>query len=92
MDGTLPPLTVAARFCLWEMTLTAMDRASDKAPERCYFAGWEHLAEMLGYDGLTPVAKVAVARAVGELTAKGLIKRDHVEGYDRRKAVYRLTW
>jgi hypothetical protein len=74
------------------MTMTARDAASDTAPERCYFAGWEHLAYMLGYDGLTPNGRKAVMRAVGELVDKGLIKRDYVEGYDRRKAVYRLTW
>jgi hypothetical protein len=80
---------------LLRMSMTALDRDRKDQPGRVYFAGWEVLAMTLGYDDPKgAAAEQAVARAIRELSSKGLVKRVDIKprGRRRRTAAYELTF
>lgn len=90
MDGRLKGLPVRTRFVLWVMASNAHDTGNETTPMGCYFRGWEHLAICMGYDGLDANGERAVATAVSQLVAAGLIEKDDMATLDRRKITYRL--
>lgn len=92
MDGSrLKGLGQSARLALFVMALDAHDTGTKKIPPAVYFRGWPHLARMLGHDGLTPSGQSAVARAVRQLTAAGLIERSDERPPGWYAVAYRLT-
>ena len=93
MDGTRTKgLNGNARTILLAMALSAHDTGTRKIPPAYYYRGWVHLAQVLGYDGLTPGGESAVARAIRALTTAGLIERDDQgRPADWYAAGYRLT-
>lgn len=67
-------LRPTAKLVLVTMAWFSMDEQAQTAVPPCrYWAGWEQLALVLGYDKYGPTAERAVARAVAELVAAGYI-------------------
>lgn len=94
MDGQrLKGITPAARLVLFVMAMDAHDTGTKKLPPAYYFRGWGHLARMLGHEGIqTAGGHSAVARAIRQLVAAGLIERDDsARPSDWFAAGYRLT-
>jgi hypothetical protein len=94
MDGghRAKGLTPTARLVLVIMAMDAHDTGTTSIPPAYYYRGWPHLARMLGHDGLTPGGHSAVARAIRQLVAAGLVEADDAyrpPGWKARG--YRLT-
>jgi hypothetical protein len=92
MGGGLKGVSPRALAVLLVMAANAMDTPTERAPEDCYFRGWDHLAKVLGYENAKPgtAGHRAVARAVKELIGDGLIVPDVAPLPGLKNAVYRL--
>ena len=81
-----------ATLVLLRMAHSALDHEGLKHPARQYWGGWELLGMALGYeDPTSSAAQSAVARAVRELTERGLLKRVGEQSSRRGHACYELT-
>lgn len=84
-------LSHRALVVLLYMALHALDTPNAKGqPPRLYFAGWEPLADALGYDSLTRAAEEKVRRAIKELRNKGLIEPTAGHAQTGTRQSYRL--
>lgn len=88
--GRLDHLSDRTFRVLYVMASVARDEGPRVAEPNLYFGGWEYLAKTIGYRDYTPAAQRAVARAIAELVAAGLIKRVGNPGPMHRQA-YLIT-
>lgn len=85
------PVAYRGKLVLVKMALVALDDDLTGERDPVYFAGWADLAEALGYAAADygPAAERAVARALADLRAAGLVTVDE-PSTRRRNATYRL--